>query len=191
MLLLPLVFVTTLGVYWGLGLSLSIWTATATYLAVVIIIALVQFGLVRPYFSFMKSALPDVTGWKRWVSTGLMLAPNRLLADRRKDLLLLISAVPLGAVGVAQMAVALSIVNFQNFTLVAIDTSFAPKLARSLSQGMKEESAPLDYRHATHFIAVSGALKMGMVMAGGVTLWLLMPIIIRLFGADYSASVDP
>ena len=190
MLLLPLVFVATLGMIWGLGLPLSTETATAIYLIVVILIALVQHTLVRSFFGFMKSAVPDITGWKRWISTGLMLAPNRLLSDRLKDVLLLISAVPLGAVGVAQMAVALSIVNFQNFTLVAIDTSFAPKIARSLTQDMNNSSDSREYRRATHFIAFSGALKMGMVIAGATTLWLLMPLIIRLFGSEYSASAS-
>ena len=188
MLLRPLVFVASLGLIWLIGLPLGPETVIAIYLTVVVLIAFVQHTLVRRYFSFMRLAVPDITGWKRWISTGLLLAPNRLLSDRLKDVLLLISAVPLGAVGVAQMAVALSIVNFLNFTIVAVETSFAPKTARSLTRDLADGGAAHEYRRATHFIAFSGVLKMGMVSAGAIMLWLLMPLLIRLFGPDYAAS---
>lgn len=187
MLLRPIVFIAALGMIWLIGLSIGPEAVVAIYLIVVVLIALVQNALVRRYFGFMKSAVPNITGWKRWISTGLMLAPNRLLSDRLKDVLLLISVAPLGTVGVAQMAVALSIVNSLNFGIVAVETSFAPKTARSLTHDLAGGGTHT-FRRATHFIAFSGILKMAMVIAGAITLWLLMPLIISLFGPDYAAS---
>lgn len=189
MVLRPLVFMTTLGLIWAIGWPLGPEPVVAIYLIVVVLIAFVQFFLVWPFFSFMKTAVPDITGWRRWISAGLLLAPGRLLTDRLKDFLVLISAVPLGAAGVAQIAVALSIVNFLNFTVNAVETSFAPKTARGLTRDLTDGVAPQKMRRATHFIAVSGVLKMAMVLTGVGMLWLLMPLIIRLFGTDYAASV--
>ncbi len=186
MLLRPLVFMTVLGAMWALALPLGLESVIAIYLVIVILIALVQFKLVWPYFGFMKSAAPDVTGWRRWVGAGLLLAPGRLLTDRLKDLLVLISSVPLGAVGVAQITVALSLINFLNFAINAVETSFSPKTARSLTRDLANGVAPRDMRRAIHFIAVTGVLKMAMVVAAVLVLWLLLPLIVRLFGPAYA-----
>jgi O-antigen/teichoic acid export membrane protein len=188
MLLRPLVFMAILGIMWALGLPLGLESVIAIYLIIVVLIALVQLKLVWPFFSFMKSAVPDVSGWQRWIGAGLLLSPGRLLTDRLKDLLVLISSVPLGAVGVAQVAVALSLINFLNFGINAVETSFAPKTARSLTRDLADGVAPRDMRRATHFIAVTGVLKMAMVAAAVLVLWLLLPLIIRLFGPDYAAA---
>jgi O-antigen/teichoic acid export membrane protein len=110
------------------------------------------------------------------------------LTDRLKDLLVLISAVPLGAVGVAQIAVALSLINFLNFAINAVETSFSPKTARSLTRDLRDGVAPREMQRANHFIAVTGVLKMAMVSAAVFVLWLFLPLIVRLFGPDYAAA---
>ena len=188
MLLRPLVFVAVLGAIWLIGLSLGLETVIAIYLAVAVLISFVQYKLVWRYFSFMKSVEPDFSGWQRWIATGLLLAPNRLLTDRLKDVLLLISAVPLGAAGVAMMAVALSIINFMNFAINAVETAFAPKTARCLTRNLADGVNPHEMKRATHFIAITGLLKMGMVGAGAIALWLFLPFLIRLYGPEYAAS---
>jgi hypothetical protein len=186
MLLRPVVFMTVLGAAWAAGRPLSMEAVIALYLAIAVLMSFVQLRLVGPFFSFMKGVVPDITGWQRWITGGLMLAPGRLLTDRLKDVLVLISGVPLGVVGVAHIAVALSIVNFLNFTITAVDTSFAPKTARSLTRGLADGLAPRQMRRTTHFIAVSGILKMGMLALGAMMLWLLMTPLMRLYGPDYA-----
>jgi O-antigen/teichoic acid export membrane protein len=188
MLLRPLVFMATLGTMWAIGLPLGLETVIALYLIIVVLIAAVQFKLVWPHFDFMKSATADVTGWRRWLAAGLLLAPGRLLTDRLKDVLVLISAFPLGAVGVAQITVALSLINFLNFAINAVEMSFSPKTARSLARGLADGVAPRDMRRAIHFIAVTGVLKMAMVLGAVLVLWFLLPLIMRLFGPDYAAA---
>ena len=190
MLLRPLVFVVALGAIWTAGITIGLEVVTGIYLTVVVVIAMVQYALIRPFFGFMKDVTPDITGWQRWISTGLMLAPNRLLTDRLKDVLLLISAVPLGAVGVAQMAVALSVTNFLSFTINAVETSFSPKIARALSQNDAPNGVPQNSPRTTHFLAISGLIKLGMMAGGAVMLWLCMPLIMALFGQGYAQSAD-
>lgn len=189
MLLRPLVFLTTLGIIWVVGASLSLEAVVAIYFCIVVLIALVQFRLVWPYFKFMESTKPDTSGWKRWIMAGLLLAPGRLLTDRLKDLLVLISSIPLGASGVAQIAVALSITNFFNFAVNAIDTSFSPKTARSLTHDLANEIEPREMRRAIHFIAVTGLLKMAVVAGAFLLLWLLLPKIMQLFGPGYDSAM--
>jgi len=188
MLLRPLVFCVVLGCAWLAGLTLSLESVVGIYLAIVVIIAFVQFALLRRFFDFMDTAKPDTSGWRRWISTGLLLAPNRLLTDRLRDVLLLIAAIPLGAVGVAQMAVALSVVTFLSFAVNAVETSFAPKISRSISHVLSEKREPRKDSRALHFIAISGAIKLGLMAGGAAVLWLFMPLIIGLFGAEYTAS---
>ena len=190
MLLRPLVFVAVLGAIWSIGLALELEIVIAIYLIVAVLISFVQYLLVWRYFSFMKPLKPDVSGWQRWIAAGLLLAPNRLLTDRLKDVLLLVSAVPLGAVGVAKMAVALSIINFLNFAINAVETAFAPKTSRSLARNLADGVDPRKMKRATHFIAVSGALKMGMVGLGVIALWLFLPLFISFYGPEYSASIS-
>ncbi|MEL7256494.1 MAG: hypothetical protein AAFN80_01455 [Pseudomonadota bacterium] len=188
MLLRPLVFCLMLGGAWIAGVSLSLESVVGLYLAIVILIAFVQFTLLRRFFDFMATATPDISGWQRWIATGLLLAPNRLLTDRLRDVLLLIAAIPLGAVGVAQMAVALSVVTFLSFAVNAVETSFAPKISRSISHVLSENRRAYEDPSSLHFIAISGTIKLGLMAAGALVLWLFMPSVIGLFGTGYAAS---
>ncbi|MEE9388242.1 MAG: oligosaccharide flippase family protein [Paracoccaceae bacterium] len=188
MLLRPLGFVIILGAIWATGAPLDLEAVIGVYLGMAVLIAFVQYRLIRRFFTFMATAKPDISDWKRWVSAGLLLAPNRLLMDRLKDVLLLISAVPLGVIGVAKMAVALSIISFLSFAISAVETAFAPKTARNLIRNLADGVAPLKMERATHFIAISGALKMAMVGAGAIGLWLFLPLLISLYGPEYSVS---
>lgn len=189
MLLRPIIFVAVLSIVWSIGAALTLETVVAIYFLVVVLIALVQFKLVRPYFKFMRSVEPDVSGWRRWITSGLLLAPGRLLTDRLKDLLVLISSVPLGASSVALIAVALSVTNFVNFAVNAIEASFSPKTARSLTNDLTNNIAPNEMRRATHFIAIAGMLKTAVVVFAASVLWLIFPWIMRLFGPDYEVAI--
>ena len=188
MVLRPLVFCVVLGCAWVIGISVSLEIVVGLYLSIVGLIAMVQFVLLRRFFDFMRNTAPDTTGWQRWITTGLLLAPNRLLTDRLRDVLLLVAAIPLGAVGVAQMAVALSVVTFLSFAVNAVETSFAPKISRSVARVLSEGDYAHEDPRTLHFIAISGALKLGLMAAGAAVLWLFMPLVIRLFGSDYAAS---
>ncbi|MBV1867165.1 MAG: hypothetical protein KUG69_04555 [Marinosulfonomonas sp.] len=184
----PLIFIVAFGAIWAFGYSLSLETVLAIFFTAAIMIATVQHVLIWRFFNFIKSVKPDLSGWARWVGSGLLLAPNRLLNDRLKDVLLLVTAVPLGAVGVAKMAVALSIINFLNFAINAVETAFAPKLAQNLTRNLADGVAPRQMTRATHFIAISGVLKVGMLGAGVIALWLILPLLISFYGPEYSAS---
>ncbi|WWR48070.1 oligosaccharide flippase family protein [Roseovarius sp. S88] len=188
MVLRPLVFCVVLGCAWLIGISVSLEIVVGLYLSIVGLIAMVQFVLLRRFFDFMRNTTPDTKGWQRWITTGLLLAPNRLLTDRLRDVLLLVAAIPLGAVGVAQMAVALSVVTFLSFAVNAVETSFAPKISRSIARALSEGDHAHEDPRTLHFIAISGALKLGLMAAGAAVLWLFMPLVIRLFGSDYAAS---
>lgn len=188
MVLRPLVFCVVLGCAWLIGISVSLEIVVGLYLSIVGLIAMVQFVLLRRFFDFMRNTKPDTTGWQRWITTGLLLAPNRLLTDRLRDVLLLVAAIPLGAVGVAQMAVALSVVTFFSFAVNAVETSFAPKISRSIARALSEGDHAHEDTRTLHFIAISGALKLGLMAAGAAVLWLFMPLVIGLFGSDYAAS---
>ncbi len=190
MLLRPALFLALLGAVWLMGLQVGLAGVVGIYLTVVMVIALVQFRLIQPYFAFLRATVANTGHWRRWVKAGLMLAPGKLLSDQLKHLLILVSAIPLGAATVAQVAVALSIVNLLNFAITAVETSFAPKTSRSLNRDLAAGCPPRDMQRATHFIAVSGALKMVLVCVGAAFLWLLMPFLISMFGPDYAEAAS-
>lgn len=188
MLLRPLVFCVVLGGAWISQTPLTLESVLGIYLSIVILIAFVQFTLLRQFFDFMITARPDTSGWQRWLATGLLLAPNRLLTDRLRDVLLLIAAIPLGAVGVAQMAVALSVVTFLSFAVNAVETSFAPKISKAITRVLTSNTCAKKDADILQLIAMSGAFKIGLVAMGAAVLWLFMPLIIHLFGPEYAAS---
>lgn len=188
MLLRPLVFCIVLGCASLLGVPLSLEAAVGVYLIVAIANALLQFALLRRFFDFMTCPAPDLSGWRRWISTGLLLAPNRLLSDRLRDVLILISSVPLGATGVGQMAVALSVVSFFNFAVNAVETNFSPKISKAISRCFLDGKCAGQDPIVLHFLAFSGAIKLILLGVGSAMLWVCMPFVLTMFGPQYADS---
>ena len=70
----PLVFLVALGVIWVIGITLNLEEIIALYLLVVVLVAVFQYLLIARFFEFTKGLTPQITGWQRWVFSGLMLA---------------------------------------------------------------------------------------------------------------------
>ena len=185
----PLVFLVALGVIWVIGITLNLEEIIALYLLVVVLVAVFQYLLIARFFEFTKGLTPQIAGWQRWVFSGLMLAPTRLVADQLKSVLIMAAALSLGSAGVAKIAIALNIVNFMNFAITAVEIAFSAKTSQSLLQGIKAGLPGRRMVRATHFIAISGALKMALVSVGLLVFWLLMPMLIGLFGPGYGESL--
>ena len=185
----PMVFLVALGAIWVIGVTLNLEEIIALYLLVVVLVALFQYLLIARFFSFTNGQTPQIQGWQRWVFSGLMLAPTRLVADQLKSVLIMAASLSLGSAGVAKIAIALNIVNFMNFAITAVEIAFSAKTSQSLLAGIKAGVPGRQMFRATHFIAVSGALKLGLVTAGLLVFWLLMPALIGLFGPGYGESL--
>lgn len=185
----PFVFLVALGTVWAIGVTLNLEEIIALYLVIVVLVALFQYVLIARFFAFTKGQTPNITGWKRWMFSGIMLSPTRLVSDQLKSVLIMAAALSLGSAGVAKLAIALNIVNFMNFAVTAVEMAFSAKTSQSLLQGVKAGVPGKQMIRATHFIAVSGALKMGLVIAGMLLFWLLMPSLIGLFGPGYEDSI--
>lgn len=185
----PLVFLSALGAVWLIGVTLNLEGIMALYLLVVMLVALFQYVLIARFFGFTKGQTPQITGWQRWISSGLMLAPSRLVADQLKSVLIMAASLSLGSAGVAKIAIALNIVNFMNFAITAVEIAFSAKTSQSLQQGIKAGVPGRQMLRATHFIAISGLLKLGLVTLGLLAFWLIMPFLIGLFGPGYGESL--
>lgn len=185
----PIVFLVALSAIWVIGVSVNLSEIIGLYLLAVILVAIFQYLLLARFFAFTKGLTPQTHGWQRWISSGLMLAPTRLLADQLKSVLIMAASLSLGSAGVAKIAIALNIVNFLNFAITAVEIAFSAKTSQSLLQGVKAGVPGRQMMRATHFIAISGVLKMALVSAGLLVFWLLMPSLIGLFGPGYADSL--
>jgi O-antigen/teichoic acid export membrane protein len=188
-LIRPLVFLVALGSIWVVGVTLNLEEIIALYLLVVVLVAVFQYVLIARFFGFTKGQTPHILGWQRWILSGLMLAPTRLVADQLKSVLIMAASLSLGSAGVAKIAIALNIVNFMNFAITAVELAFSAKTSQSLLAGIKAGVPGPQMFRATHFIAISGVLKLGLVTAGMLVFWLIMPQLIGLFGPGYGESL--
>ena len=188
-LIRPTVFLAALSIVWMFGVSLNLESIMALYLVVVVLVAILQYALIARFFHFTKEHIPSTENWRRWVTSGLMLSPSRLVADQLKSVLIMAASLSLGSAGLAKIAIALNIVNFMNFAITSVEIAFAAKTSQSLLQGIKSGVPGRKMIRATHLIAISGVLKAGLVSMGLLLFWLIMPALIGLFGPGYEESL--
>lgn len=174
----PAVFLVAFAVIWLAGWQPTAGFAVALYLVAVVLSAILQFQLLRPAFAFMRDVRPDTGEWRDWAVSGLSLAPMLLLAEYLRNIIILFASLAVDAAAVGQIAIALSVVNFPNFGIVAVEIAFSAKLSQALLRGDRER--------VLHFLAVSNALK----AAGAIPACLILAVfaepILRIFGEHYA-----
>jgi O-antigen/teichoic acid export membrane protein len=87
------------------------------------------------------------------------------------------AALTLSASGVAFLSVAISVTNFLNFAISAVDSSYGPRIARAMTSGNRA--------HLSRLLASSVVMKLAGVIAGGILLLLFGRPILGLFGPEY------
>jgi O-antigen/teichoic acid export membrane protein len=182
MLIRPLLFTLVLAVVFGLGLTMSADVIMLLFLAASALTAFIQFRLLRAKFGFTTGVKPDTGDWPVWFKTGLMLSPMLILTEFRKDLIITSAAFGMSSEAVAQLAIALALLNTLMFTLTAIDTSFSPKVSRAIHQG--------DVPRYTHLLSTSAAFKCATLLVLGISIWLFRDFILGLFGPVYVEARD-
>lgn len=180
MLVRPLVFTAVLGFAWLQGYSLTPAVIMGLFFLSVVLVAVLQFVLLRRFFDFTKNVRSDFSDWKSWMSTGFKLSPSLVLQEYMKDLIIAAAAIAIAPAQVAFVAVAISVTNFLNFSISAVDVSFGPRFARCAAAGDKARIARLT--------AVSTLLKCIGVLVGSILLLYFGEQILGLFGPEYRAA---
>ena len=177
LLVRPLVFTLILGTAWLLGHRLGPAAIMAMFAFSVLLVALIQYVALRPAYKFMHAAKSDLSDWKEWAVTGVLLSPSLVLQEYLKNVVIAAAALTLSASTVALVSVAISITNFLNFAISAVDSSFGPRIAKAISNDNRTQLSRL--------LGYSIALKLAGVVTGGVLLFLFGKQILGLFGPEY------
>lgn len=173
----PLVFTLILGAAWYFGKTLGPAAIMAMFVFSVLLVALIQYVALRPSYAFMHGAKPDLSEWRGWASTGVLLSPSLVLQEYLKNVVIGAAALTLSASGVAFLSVAISVTNFLNFAISAVDSSYGPRIARAMTSGNRA--------HLSRLLASSVVMKLAGVIAGGILLLLFGRPILGLFGPEY------
>ncbi len=179
----PAVIFALVGAVWLLGLEPSAVQLLALILVGFVATALLQYWLLRDTFAFLKGASRDFADSRKWIETGLMMAPLLVIRDNLKHVIVASAGLALAAEDVGLVALALSIMSLLYFAVKAVDISLSPQLSSACQGGNKPRVAQLIKVAAKLKVAV---VAMGIIALAGAGGWIL-----GLFGADYIAAWAP
>lgn len=180
MLVRPILFVLVLSAVLAAGIKISARDVVLVFAGAAGLAAVVQYILLRPSLRFTAHQKPDMTPWRRWLASGAMLSPMLIMNEYRKDIVIASAAITMSAAGVAQLAIAFSLLGLISFSVTAVDMSFSPKIAKALA-------AP-DHHRARRLLAGVAGLKCACLIIGGLTIYALREPILSLFGDHYQAA---
>lgn len=148
-------------------------------LSVVLTIGL-QLALTLPLHRRVATAAPDYAPWREWLGVGFRLGVGALFLEFGRDVAIFTASFSLSAAEVAIYAVAIRIIGFVKFGVVAVNQNYMP----ALSAAMAREDQP----RVARIIAVSNHLKFWPVLACCVALVFLGPYILAPFGPKFAAA---
>ena len=109
MLIRPSVFCLVLGVIWASDRTIAADTVMALFLVSAVLTALLQAWLLRGVFTFAPDGRADISDWRAWVGTGLMIAPLLLMRENLKNVIVVAAGLVLTTAEVGHLALALSV----------------------------------------------------------------------------------
>lgn len=106
----------------------------AFVLSAMIIVVIQQLAL-RKSYALVKMTAHDSAARRPWLQYGLQMGAALLFVEYGKDITILCSALSLQPDDVARLSVALSLVGFARFGLVAVNQTTTPDMSRALASG--------------------------------------------------------
>lgn len=178
----PFLFTLAVGTAFLLDARLSATVVMVLFLCTTAPVTLIQFLLLRRHLAFATKVRRDISDWREWLSTGIMLAPMLIVNEFTRDVLITSAAFGLAAEAVALFGISLALLNLLNFAVSAVDMAFGARIARALV----DRSAPRYQR----LFAAGAALKGAAVIGGAVIVWFLRDPVLGLFGPHYLQARD-
>lgn len=163
----------------GLGAPSATAVMVAFALSVLLTIGL-QIALTLPLHRRVADARPDYSPWREWLGVGVQLGMGALFLEFGRDLAIFTASFALSAAEVAIYGVAIRIIGFVKFGVVAVNQNYLPALSAAMA---RDERAKME-----RIIAISNHLKFWPVLACCIGLVFLGPWILALFGPEFEAA---
>ncbi len=177
MLARPATIFCLVGIFWLSGAQPTALQLICLILAAFVVTAGMQAYLLRQTFRFAQGAAPNYADQRKWLETGLAMAPLLLLRDNLKHVIVASAGLVLSATEVGQVALALSIMSLLYFAIKAVDISLSPQLSRALQAKNSQR--------VTELVGASAKLKLAVLMSGAVGVIVLGDWVLALFGEEY------
>ncbi|SFR09516.1 Membrane protein involved in the export of O-antigen and teichoic acid [Poseidonocella sedimentorum] len=126
-----------------------------------------------------RGSAPDTRGYLR---TGLALAPGQILGENRVNLIIALAALSLAPSEIAQITVALALVNLIVFAQSAADTALGARVSAALSRS--------DTAGLTQLLRLNRAIRLGALICGAASLLALRAPLLWLLGAPFAPAMD-
>ncbi len=126
----PIIFLVGITVFILLDHPISSFWISLVFLASVLSACILQHMLISPLPAI---AGPSIAYKPEWVSGGLSLGVNMVFQEYLVEILIIIVALTLPSEDVAVYAIALRLVAFARFSVIAVDMSFRPIIAKNLA----------------------------------------------------------
>ncbi|MEL7280452.1 MAG: hypothetical protein AAFY35_10000 [Pseudomonadota bacterium] len=159
------------------------WTLTATQIMGAFFLASslatgLQWVLIRHAMGFRHEASPKFDQARDWVPFGLMLSPVLVMNEFMRDVIIMSAGFALIPSDVARLGISLSMISILNFGLNALDMAFSSKISRATAQG--------NFKRRARLLTVGGVGKLCALVVGIPLVWILIPHVLEVMGADYA-----
>lgn len=152
----------------------------ACFILATMIAAGLQAALTLPLYRSVPPGAPDYSDWRQWIGIGLQLGAGAIFLEFGRDLAILVSSLSLSPAEVAVYAVAIRIIGFVKFGLVAVNQNFMPALSAAVARS--------DDAAMARIVAISNHLKFWPILASGILLVYAGPPLLALFGPEYERA---
>ncbi|RUM95051.1 MAG: hypothetical protein DSZ28_00030 [Thiothrix sp.] len=177
LLIRPILLLGLLGIGFYAGLTLTPQWVIGFYVLAALVAIMIQFVLLYPTFSFIRSGPRDFSPHKQWLTTGFLLISSLVILEYFQDMVLALAAFSLPSAEIAKLAIVLRLIGFLNFGLGAVNMAISPKLAIVLARD--------DIATREKLLTISTHLKLwpGIILAGALVLF--GELILSIFGPAY------
>jgi len=180
LLVRPVLLLVLLGIGFYAGLTLTPKWVIGFYVLAALVAVIIQFVLLYPTFSFIRSGSHDFSSRGQWLRTGLLLTSSLIILEYFQDMVLALAAFSLPPAEIAKLAIVLRLIGFLSFGLGAVNMAISPKLAIALARD--------DIPTREKLLTISTHLKLwpGIIIAGALVLF--GEFILSIFGPAYTTA---
>ncbi len=179
----PLTVLVGIALAAAFGWPLTPLTVLLLFLAGAVLTIALQTRLLAPVLAPILATPPDDTEAADWAATGVRLAPSLLFQDLLRDLVLVLSALGLGASDTGILAICLTIVLLPNLALVGIEMGYGPQISAACVARNRPELAAL--------LRQAAGLRLAATLPATVLIAGFAEPILGFFGPDYVAGATP
>lgn len=178
----PAVFLAAVALWIGVTGTIAPLSAMVLFLVTIALVLLGQTIVVRGLLNraLADDSVSDMSDYRTWLKISLTLGLSVMYVEYSVYVAVLAGSLVLEPSQLALLDVALKIMALLKFGVTAINQVFMPKLSRAMAQ---DDQAAL-----ANWLAISGLMKLGVVVVALVAAFLIGRPVLGLFGEEFRAA---